>query len=103
MKSTFFKIAMVAGGLFCCSLFPEWAQAKQKQEGYWVVETNLRTRDYTLIRFYTDQHQLLYEERLAGYSLDISKAKNKRRLNKTLTQLTEKSLVVEALGRTPRR
>jgi hypothetical protein len=102
MKSTFFKIAMVAWGLFCCSLFPEWVQAQEKQEGYWVVETNLLTRDYTLIRFYTDQHQLLYEEKLAGYSLDITKTKNKKRLNKALKQLTEKSLVSVTLVRSQR-
>lgn len=99
MKRTFLKIALVAGGIFCCSLHPGLAQAKAKQEGYWVVETNQRTRNYTLIRFYSDQDQLLYEEKLPGYMLDISRSRNKKRLDKALKQLTEKSLVSEALGR----
>ncbi|TGE20219.1 hypothetical protein [Hymenobacter elongatus] len=41
--------------------------------GYWNLETNLLTRDYTIIRFFNDQHELVYEERLDNLCLDLSK------------------------------
>ncbi|MCB2376614.1 hypothetical protein LGH70_03415 [Hymenobacter sp. BT635] len=41
-------------------------------QGYWNVETNLTTRDYTIIRFYNDQDQLVYEERIDNLCLDLS-------------------------------
>ncbi len=41
--------------------------------GYWNVETNRTTRDYTIVRFYNAQDQLVYEERLSGLNLDLRK------------------------------
>ncbi|PJJ59956.1 hypothetical protein [Hymenobacter chitinivorans] len=41
--------------------------------GYWNVETNLTTRDYTIIRFFNDQNQLIYEERIDNLCLGLSK------------------------------
>ncbi|GAA3927761.1 hypothetical protein [Hymenobacter algoricola] len=40
--------------------------------GYWNLETNLATRDYTIVRFYDAQDQLMYEERLDNLCLDLS-------------------------------
>ena len=41
--------------------------------GYWNIETNLTTRDYTIVRFYNGQDQLVYEERLDNLCLDLSR------------------------------
>ncbi|TGE24784.1 hypothetical protein E5K00_06150 [Hymenobacter aquaticus] len=41
-------------------------------QGYWNVETNLLTRDYSIIRFFNDQDQLVYEERIDNLCLDLS-------------------------------
>ncbi len=40
------------------------------KSGYWNLVTDKSTRDYTLVRFYNDQNELLYEERLNGICLD---------------------------------
>lgn len=51
------------------------AQSRSLQpvsKGYWTVETNLTTRDYTIVRFYDAQVRLVYEERLPGLCLDLT-------------------------------
>ncbi len=60
--------------------------------GYWNVETNLTTRDYTIVRFYNGQDQLVYEESLPNLCIDLAPRKGicrrtTRQLNKTLEQL----------------
>jgi hypothetical protein len=49
------------------------AQTTPALPGYWNLETNLTTRNYTLVRFYNGQDQLVYEERLPTLCLDLSK------------------------------
>jgi hypothetical protein len=64
------------------------AQAQQSAPalpGYWNVETNLTTRDYTVVRFFNDQDQLVYEERLPNLCLDLSSGRPLCR--RTMTQL----------------
>ncbi|WP_400191258.1 hypothetical protein [Hymenobacter sp. B81] len=69
------------------------AQAQaQPSTGYWNLETNLSTRDYTLVRFYNDQHELVREERLDNLCLDLSRPtplcrRTTQLLNNTLTQV----------------
>ena len=68
-----FRLSLVL--LFCA--FFELAHAQQPaapaQPGYWNVETNLATRDYTTVRFYNGQDQLVYEEQLPNFCLDLSR------------------------------
>jgi len=44
------------------------------QSGYWTLETDESNRDYTDVRFYNDQHELLYQERINGVCLDPCKS-----------------------------
>lgn len=64
-------------GLFLLLSTLVHAQAQQPAAltpaGYWNVETNRTTRDHTIVRFYSAQDQLLYEERLDGLNLDLRK------------------------------
>lgn len=62
--------------------------------GYWNVETNLTTRDYTFVRFYNAQHQLVYEERLPDLCLDLGRStgpchRTTRQLNAVLRQVLQ--------------
>jgi len=62
------------------------------QPGYWNVETNLTTRDYTIVRFFDGQDQLVSEERLDNVSLDLTRRTHacrraKRQLNQALLQV----------------
>ena len=43
------------------------------QPGYWNIETNLTTRDYTTVRYYNAHDQLVYEKQLPNFCLDLSR------------------------------
>ncbi len=60
------------------------AVAQNANPNYWVVEGNVNTRDYTLIRFYDSNNNMVYEETLTGKFLDITKKKNVKLLNRKL-------------------
>ena len=84
-------------GYLACGLFLlpalSHAQGRSPQLGYWNLETNLTTRDYTIVRFYDGQDQLVYEERLAGLCLDLGRGRRRcrqattRHLNVALQQV----------------
>ncbi|TGD80771.1 hypothetical protein [Hymenobacter wooponensis] len=44
------------------------------KSGYWTIVTDPQLRDHSTVRFYNDQHELLYEEQLNGVYLDPSKS-----------------------------
>ncbi|TGE08729.1 hypothetical protein [Hymenobacter fodinae] len=53
--------------------------------GYWTIVTDSQIRDRSTVRFYNDQHELLYEEQLNGVYLDPSKSlAAHRRISKML-------------------
>jgi hypothetical protein len=54
-------------------------------QAYWVIETNTRQKNFTIVRFYDQHHRLLYEERQQGVFFDPSKRKHKKRLNEMLS------------------
>ena len=45
------------------------------KSGYWNLVTDQSSRDYTMVQFYNDQHELLYEERLEGLCLAPCKSR----------------------------
>ena len=68
------------------------ALASAPQSGYWNLETNLTTRDYTTVRFYTADDELLYTETLPNLCLDLSRGNRlcrhtKSQLNATLQRV----------------
>ncbi|GAB2965358.1 hypothetical protein GCM10027048_38790 [Hymenobacter coalescens] len=73
-------------------LTPALARAQTRNSGYWNLETNLITRDFTVVRFYNAQDQLVYEERLSRLCLDLSRGSGVsrravRQLNTALHQV----------------
>ncbi|TGE20213.1 hypothetical protein [Hymenobacter elongatus] len=74
--------------------------------GYWTIETDQSRRDYSVVRFYTAQHEKIYEERLAGLCLDPSRGTGRcrrtaQRLSAALGQAqraTNTSMVAHGLG-----
>jgi hypothetical protein len=60
--------------------------------GYWNVETNLTTRDYSIVRFYNAQDQLVYEERVADLCLDLSRNTGCRRVRRQLNDALQLAL-----------
>ena len=52
-----------------------------QSQPYWVIETNRHQKDFTIIKFYNDQHVLIYERRQVGVYFDLSKKRHIRRLD----------------------
>ena len=78
--------------------------------GYWSITTDAAQPDYSLVQFYTADHQQIYEERVEGLCLDPSQGTAKcrrtaRMLSHALAQVQQtrtKSLITSGLG-IPRR
>lgn len=78
MKTSFFSRLPLVCLLLLFSATGSMAQQAVYSEaptiaksGYWSLVTNQSTPDQTLVRFFNDQHELLYEERLVGLGLDL--------------------------------
>lgn len=60
MKTNLLAWLLLAGFLTCASAAAAQAPAPPAASGgYWNLETNLTTRDYTLVRFYNAHDQLV--------------------------------------------
>ena len=60
-------------------------------KGYWVLETNVRQPAFTIVRMYSLQHELLYEERIEGKRLSPSRGRHVRLLNTALTNVLQQT------------
>jgi hypothetical protein len=61
---------------------PKWVSEK----GYWVIETNKQTPQNSIVYFYTNEHVLVYKEKVEGVVLNLNKRKIKMSLKKVLEQ-----------------
>lgn len=66
------------------------AVAKPKaQHFYWIVETNVNDKSYSIVRFYNPEDQLVHEELVKNYYIDLNRSKDKRRLNRSLRKFVK--------------
>ncbi|QDA61292.1 hypothetical protein [Hymenobacter jejuensis] len=99
-----FTLVRLGLALFLSSLAPlaTAQKAAPAPQGYWTVETNLTTRDYTLVRFYNAQDQLVYTERLDHFNLDLArKCPASRRASRRLTLVLQQVLRNPAASQVP--
>ena len=64
---------------------PRWHSDK----GYWVIESNVKTPDKSLVRFYNADQQLIYTEKVSGVVLDCSKRKTLMKLKRVLEKVVD--------------
>lgn len=114
-KSVIFRLSLL---LFLFSVSPlaqaQAPAASSARAGYWNVETNLTTRDYTIVRFYNGQDQLVYEETLPNLCLNLAARRGPchratRQLNLALQQVLrdpaagqDNTLLAQQLGQSHR-
>ncbi|HEX7366347.1 MAG TPA: hypothetical protein VF273_04580 [Pelobium sp.] len=65
------------------------AQSKETPSAYWVVESNLKTPKTSLVRFYNQKNEIIYQEIIANKRVNIERKKTKKALNKILLLVTE--------------
>jgi hypothetical protein len=59
---------------------PKWISPN----GYWVVESNIKTPLNSIIYFYNNDNQVIYKEKLVGIRINIKKRKTLMGLRKIL-------------------
>ena len=90
----FFRPILVLGFVLLATALHAQAPA-MASTGYWNAETNLTARNYSIVRFYNAQDQLVYEERLDNFCLDMRKNRQRRRIS------TELNLVLQQVLQQP--
>ncbi|CAA9217957.1 MAG: hypothetical protein AVDCRST_MAG95-401 [uncultured Adhaeribacter sp.] len=93
MKTKLLTTSVLTLALTLASFTISPAQQLPAKAGYWVIETNIIQRNNSIVRFYDAADALIYEENIPGIYLDATKRRTQKLLNKTLLQLTDKSLV----------
>ncbi len=61
---------------------PKWVC----NNGYWVVQSNLKQPQSNMVYFYNNHHELLYKEQVEGVVIRLQKRRVKMQLKKVLDQ-----------------
>jgi hypothetical protein len=59
------------------------AQAKQSP-AYWVVETNINQKNFSIVRLYDKDNRLVHEVRMDGVYFDVARARHRKMLDQLL-------------------
>ncbi len=59
----------------------------QNVKPYWVVETNVTKKDYTILRVYDSQNFLIHEETIAGNAMNVLSKKDRKLINKKVKEV----------------
>ena len=54
------------------------------ENGYWVVESNIKTPRHSIVYFYADDNTMIYKEEIEGIKLNMKKEKTKMKLKNLL-------------------
>jgi len=79
MKKSILTLAFITSLLAAVS-----AQELKVAPAYWVVETNVRQKNFSIVRLYDAQHNLVHEVRMDGVYFNISKMKHRKKLDQLL-------------------
>src|SRR5438128_6197069 len=61
---------------------PKWISDK----GFWIIESNIKTPDTSVIHFYNNDNVQVYSEKMEGITLNLKKRKTLMRLKKALEE-----------------
>jgi hypothetical protein len=64
----------------------------QTNNVFWVVETNVRHPNYTIVHFYNSRNVKVHEVRLQGVYLDITNPKHRRKLDVLMKQFNDRTV-----------
>ncbi|AYB31069.1 hypothetical protein [Chryseolinea soli] len=69
---------------------------------YWVVETNPKHTNYSIVRFYDAGNALVHEVTIDGAYINIKKAKYRKKLDQLLKQYNDRDAVASKKNRSRR-
>lgn len=59
---------------------------------YWVVETNIRRPNYTIVHFYNHRNVKVHEVRIQGVYIDIRNPKQRKKLDLLMKQFNDRTV-----------
>jgi hypothetical protein len=60
-------------------------QAQRKQSpAYWVVETNINQKNFSIVRLYDNENKLVHEVRMDGVYFDVERPRHRKMLDQLL-------------------
>ena len=59
---------------------------------YWVVETNIRQPNYTIVHFYNHRNVKVHEIRMQGVYIDIRNPKQRKKLDRLMKQFNDRTI-----------
>jgi len=75
---------------FACTLFiASSVNAQARPELYWVIETNKYQRDYSIVKFYDPDHNLVHEVRLHK-RINIERKRDRHQLDQVVSRYTNR-------------
>ena len=74
------------------------AQTNSFDSLYWVVETNIHHRSYTIVKFYNYHNLMVHEVRLEGIYLDICKPRQRRKLDELMKEYSQRVVTSKETG-----
>lgn len=57
----------------------------------WVIESNVKTPKKSVVKFYNQQQELIYQEEIKNKRLNVRRTKLRNKLNQVLAQLVAKN------------
>ena len=79
MKKIFLLVALVTSLCIAAS-----AQDTKVIPAYWVVETNVHQKNFSIVRLYDTQNMLIHEVKMDGIYFNISKIRHRKKLDQLL-------------------
>lgn len=76
------SILIIATILFSTSL-----ATAQQSKNYWVIETNVHQRNYTILRVYDSQNALVHEETIKGKAWSVLSRRDRKRIEKKVKEI----------------
>jgi hypothetical protein len=74
------------------------AQSESFDGLYWVVETNIHNRSYTIVKFYNYRNLMVHEVRLQGIYLDICKPRQRKKLDMLMKEYSQRVVTSKEIG-----
>ena len=81
-------LLLLSGTLFS----PAEGFAQPPDSLYWVVETNIRHPNYTIVHFYNYQNVKIHEVRLLGVYIDIRNPRQRKKLDLLMKQFNDRNV-----------
>jgi hypothetical protein len=87
MKTTFLASILMVVFLTLLHQLEVHAQSRAEcvpKSGYWVLIGNVKIKKTATVQFFTDEHQLIYEEVVRNHKMDLRRLKTVRCLKRGL-------------------